>query len=112
MNNALSENTSCAPTEFHAHTVFKKEKQIILAGTVRRGCLKKHQIFMFGPDSEGKFRYAEAQNLRCKNVPVKHAYAGQTCTVEIKLSKFSQEKLGTIQKSLKHGKFLKILKRV
>ena len=86
--------------------VFNKEKQIILAGTVRKGCLKKHQIMMFGPDCEGKFRYAEAQNIRCKNISVKHAYAGQTCTVEIKLGKFAQEKLGTIKNSLNHGQIL------
>jgi len=105
VNNVLYENASNtpAPTEFHANMIWNKEKQIILGGIVRRGCLKKHQIMMFGPDSEGKFRYAEAQNLRCKNVPVKHAYAGQTCTVEIKLGKFAQDIVGTINNSLKHG---------
>jgi GTPase len=78
-------------TEFSISDKYVVEGNIILAGTVIKGTIKKGQILHIGPDLKGSFRPIEVISIECLRVPVKLAKCGQICAVAVRLLHYTKE---------------------
>jgi len=78
-------------TEFSISDKYVVNGNIILAGTVVKGTVKKGQLLHIGPDMKGAFRAVEVMNIQCLRVPVKVAKCGQVCTVAIRPLNYAME---------------------
>lgn len=77
-------------TEYSISDKYVVDGNIILAGTVIKGTIKKGQILHIGPDTKGSFRAIAVVSIECLRVPVKLAKCGQICTVAIRLLNYSK----------------------
>ena len=80
--------------EFLIQNKFMKDKekdQIILTGTVIKGCIKKHQLLYIGPDEAGIFRNVKVLNIQCYKIDVRMASCGQTCSICIQPGVFTKK---------------------
>lgn len=81
------ENYQHLNTEFYIDQKFEVNNQIILAGTVIKGSIRKNQCLCLGPDNKGQFHLIEIQAIKCKRVDVRSASCGQNCTIAVKFLK-------------------------
>ena len=77
------ENYQHLNTEFFIDQKFEVDHQVILAGTVIKGSIRKNQQLCLGPDNKGQFHLIEIHAIRCKRVDVRSATCGQNCTISI-----------------------------
>jgi len=105
VNNQLSSNVDMH-SEFFIHTIFTKENNIILGGTVIKGKIGAKQILSLGPDQKGDFRGVTVENIQCKKVPVTYAICGQSCTVKIKPGTFCKAWLDQNKDGIRRGMVL------
>ena len=98
-------------SEFLISYKYSFDNNIVLAGTVIKGQIKKGQILQLGPDNKGTFRAVEVVSIQCMRVQVKNAKCGQLCTIGIKLLSYAKQWLEKEPNAIRRGMVLVDSKR-
>jgi len=70
-------------SQFDIHEHFIVNGKTILGGVVSKGILKKDEIYYFGPNKLGNFKYVKVESIHCKKQEVDTIYEGQFSSLSL-----------------------------
>ena len=81
-NNAF--NLISSPiNQFDVHEHFIVDGKTILGGVVSKGIIKKNEIYYFGPNKLGNFKYVKVETIHCKKHEVDMIHEGQFSSLSL-----------------------------
>ena len=69
--------------QFDVHEHFIVDGKTILGGVVSKGIIKKNDIYYFGPNKLGNFKYVKVETIHCKKQEVDIAHEGQFSSLSL-----------------------------
>ena len=69
--------------QFDVHEHFPYDGKTILGGIVSKGMIKKGDIYYFGPNKLGNFKYVKVETIHCKKQDVDIIYEGQFSSLSL-----------------------------
>ena len=70
-------------SQFDVQEHFTVNGKTILGGIVSKGIIRKNDIYYFGPNKLGNFKYVEVETIHCKKQEVDIAYEGQFSSLSL-----------------------------
>ena len=69
--------------QFDVHEHFIVDGKTILGGVVSKGIIKKNDIYYFGPNKSGNFKYVKVETIHCKKQAVDIVHEGQFSSLSL-----------------------------
>ena len=69
--------------QFDVHEHFIVDGKTILGGVVSKGIIKKNDIYYFGPNKLGNFKYVKVETIHCKKQAVDIVHEGQFSSLSL-----------------------------
>ena len=69
--------------QFDVHEHFIVDGKTILGGVVSKGIIKKNDIYYFGPNKLGNFKYVKVETIHCKKQEVDIVHEGQFSSLSL-----------------------------
>jgi GTPase len=69
--------------QFDVHEHFIVDGKTILGGVVSKGIIKKNDVYYFGPNKLGNFKYVKVETIHCKKQAVDIIHEGQFSSLSL-----------------------------
>jgi elongation factor 1-alpha len=70
-------------SQFDVHEHFIVDGKTILGGIVSKGIIRKNDLYYFGPNKLGNFKYVKVETIHCKKNEVDIAHEGQYSSLSL-----------------------------